>query len=165
LTVYPTVKPFDPILARFIYDLLTTLFSLVLFCTIGMWTGMEFALTGLDVIFAAYFITWLIGCGLGLIFGVMASHYKEVEQVVPVVFRPMMFVSAVFFPTNILPPATRDVYLYNPIVHTIELSRNALFPLYRVEGSNLLYPMVFAIIVLSIGIAYYEKNKYHLSQL
>jgi capsular polysaccharide transport system permease protein len=165
LQVYPTVKPFDPILARFLYDLITIMFSFILFCLVGMWLGIELSLASLHVILAAYLITWLIGCGLGLIFGVLSTFYPETDKIVTVIFRPMMLFSAVLIPTNTLPLQVREILLYNPLVHAIELSRHSLFPLYRVEGANLLYPMCFAITLLYIGITYYEKNKNHLSQL
>ena len=55
--------------------------------------------------------------------------------------------------------------MYNPIVHTIELSRNALFPGYLVEGANLMYPFSFGIIIFAIGITYFNNNRNYLSQI
>ena len=54
--------------------------------------------------------------------------------------------------------------LYNPLVHTIELSRKALFPYYNAGDSNIIYPAVFAIIVLSIGLTLFHGNRNYLSQ-
>ena len=164
LLVYPTVKPLDPILSRFLLSFFMTMLSYILFCVIGMWLGMTFSLYSLHIVLAAFIITWFCGCGFGLILGVMAVHFKEIEKVTKVIQRPLVFVSAVLFPTNALPDATKEILLYNPLVHTIELSRHALFPFYPVEGTNLLYPGGFAIVIFAIGITYFHNNRHLLSE-
>ncbi len=165
LLVYPTVRPMDPLLARFIFNLITTIFSFVLFCVVGMWIGITLSLYSLHIILAAYLMTWLCGCGFGLLFGIAAAYYNEIEKVVPIIQRPLLFISAVMFPSSIVTGPMREIFLYNPLVHTIELSRNALFPHYHIEDINLFYPFAFSIIVLAIGITYFHNNRNHLSQL
>lgn len=165
LLIYPAVQVMDPLLARFIYSLLTTMFSFVLFCVISMWLGITMSLENLEVILFAYLITWLIGCGFGLMCGIAAVRYKESEKIVKVIQRPLIFISAVLHPTNLLPTEAKEVLFYNPLVHTIELSRNALFPFYRVDGANLLYPTAFAIVVLALGLSYFRNNRNLLSDL
>lgn len=165
LLVYPSVRPLDPLLARFIFDLLLSMFSYSLFCAIAMWLGITLSLDRLQVILAAFLITWMCGCGFGLLFGIAAAYYSDVEKVVRVIQRPILFVSAVLFPTSILTRPVREIYLYNPLVHTIELSRNALFHNYVAEGANLFYPFAFGIIIFAIGITYFHNNRNYLSQI
>lgn len=164
LIVYPTVKPLDIFIARYLYELLTTLFSFSLFCLIGMWLGMEVSLANLDVLLACLLITWLLGCGLGLIFGVAAAYVNEVEKVVTVLQAPLMFISAVLFPISAMPTATQKILLMNPLVHTIELSRKAMFPFYHAEGANLTYPFIVMIIVLGLGLVLFQGNVKYMSQ-
>jgi capsular polysaccharide transport system permease protein len=164
LTVYPTVKPLDPILARFLFDLLTVVFSMVLFISVSMWIGIKVSLGSLHVLFACYIITWLMGCGLGLIFGVAAAHFKETEKIVAVIQRPLIFVSAVLTPLASIPAAAQKYLIWNPLVHTIELSRSTFFPAYDSSQLNLLYPATVAIIVLALGLILFENNRNFLSQ-
>lgn len=164
LLVYPTVKPLDTFIARFLYEFLTTLFSFTLFCLIAMWLGVDISLASLDVLGFCYFLTWITGCGIGLIFGVAAAHFSEVEKVVVVLQRPLLFVSAVLFPLSALPLYVQKILLFNPLVHTVELSRNALFPHYHTDGVNLYYPVACAIIVLSIGLILFQGNRNYLTQ-
>lgn len=165
LLVYPSVQIIDPLLARFIYGLITTGFSYVVFCVVSLCLGVGMSLDNLHIILAAYLITWVSGCGFGLICGIAAVHYKETEKFVKVFQRPLVFVSAVLHPTNVLPTEIKELMFYNPLVHTIELSRNALFPFYRVDGANLYYPAGFAIIIFAIGITYFRNNRNLLSEL
>lgn len=165
LLVYPSVKPLDTLLARFLFDLITTLFSFVVFCVCAIWLGVQPALDHMHIVLAAYVITWLCGCGFGLMFGVGAVYYNELEKIVPVIQRPLLFLSAVLFPTSILSGAALEIYLWNPLVHTIEMSRHAMFPFYKIEGANLMYPFCFAIVVLTLGITIFHNNRDYLSQI
>lgn len=164
LLVYPTVKPLDPLLARFVFEFLSIGFSFVLFCIVGEWLGINLALQDLDILAATYVLTWLIGSGLGLILGVAAAHFNDLEKIVPVLQRPLLFVSAVLFPISAMPNSAKNILLWNPLVHTIELSRHALFPFYHAEGADLAYPTFFAIIVTSLGLTLFNINRNFLSQ-
>ena len=165
LLVYASVKPLDPLLARFFYTLITTLFSFGLFCLIGIWMGITISLNSLHIILASYLITWFFGCGFGLIFGVIAAHWNEFEKIIKFIQRPLIFLSCVLHPSFATPPAIQKILYYNPLVHTIELSRKALFPLYPINNLNLFYPSAFAIIILAIGITYFRNNRNLLTQL
>ena len=164
LLVYATVRPIDPLLARFIFELLITVYSAILFILIAMWIGVGISVDDLLTIVAAYLLAWLCGCGFGLIFGMLSVFVKETEKVVTVLQRPMLFISAVLYPTNSVPDSMRELLLINPLVHCIELSRHALFPNYHVQGANLMYPAAFAIVVLSIGLALFQNHRHRLSQ-
>lgn len=164
LIVYPSVKPLDIFIARYLYELITTLFSFSLFCVIGVWLGMEVSLANLDILLACLLITWLIGCGLGLIFGVAAAYVNEVEKVVTVLQSPLMFISAVLAPISAMPTSTQRILLMNPLVHTIEESRKALFPFYHAEGANLTFPCIVMIIVLGLGLVLFQGNVKYMSQ-
>jgi len=164
LLVYPAVRPLDPFLARFAFELLTSLFSFIVFCIVGMWLGVELSLLRLHVLLACFLITWVAGCGLGLLIGVGAAYVKEIEKVVPILQRPLLFISAILIPFTTLPQSVQNVLLFNPLVHTIEISRNSLFPFYFIERVNLLYPAAFAIVVAAIGLTVFRNNRHFLSQ-
>ena len=103
---------------------------------------------------ACFLLTWLLGCGFGLIFGVAATYFNDTEKIVNVLQRPLLFVCAVLHPTHALPESAQNILLYNPVVHTIELSRKTLFPYYHAGNVNLLYPTLIAMVFFS----FYSKN-------
>lgn len=164
LLVYPAVRPLDPFLARFAFELLSSIFAFTVFCIVGLWLGVNISLGSLHLLLACFLLTWLMGCGFGLIFGVMAAHIKEIEKVVPILQRPLLFLSAILIPFSTLPKSAQDVLQFNPLLHTVELSRLALFPYYYVERVNLFYPFVVAIIVLAIGLTVFRNNRHFLTQ-
>ncbi len=164
LIVYPKVKILDVFIARFLYDLITVTFSFVVFSAVAVWIGVELYLGSLHILAVCFLLTWLMGCGLGLIFGVGAVHIRELEKVVPILQAPLMFISAVMFPSNALPESVQKYLLWNPLVHTIELSRKSLFPFYQIPNENLWYPFVVMLVLLGLGLIFLNANLNFLSK-
>lgn len=164
LLVYPTVRPLDIFIARFLYVVMTIVFSFTLFCAIGMLIGIDLSLGRLELLFACFLLTWLMGCGLGLIFGIAAAHFNEMEKFVKILQSPLVFISAVLFPISAMPGSVQTLLLYNPLVHTIELSRKALFPFYHAEGAELTYPFLVAVVLLAMGLTLFQGNRNFLAQ-
>ena len=164
LLIYPNVRPLDPFLARFFYELLTTLFSFTIFTLISMWLGVVVSLGQLDLLAACYLITWLMGCGLGLIFAVAAAYYKEMEKIMDVVLSPLVFISAVMFPIAALPRSVQEWLLYNPLVHTIEQSRKALFPFYHAGETGLFLPFTVAVVTLGLGLMLFHNSRDYMTR-
>jgi capsular polysaccharide transport system permease protein len=163
LLVFPKVQPLDLVLARFIFELATSLMSFTVFCLAGMWIGIQLSLGYLPELLAAFVITWLTGCGLGLVMSVGTSYFQSVEKIFAFIRRPLIFISCVLHPLYNLPKIAQQVLLYNPLVHTIEISRKSLFPLYHVEGVNLVYPAAIAIVVFAIGISLFHNHRHFLT--
>lgn len=163
LLVYRTVRPLDPFIARFLFQFLTTSMSFVLFCLVGMWIGIELSLMNLHILLISAVTTWLLGCGMGLIFGVAAAYFNEVEKVVMVIQAPLLFISAVIIPYVALPSQLQGILYYNPLVHTIEQSRKSLFPFYEVGDTGLFYPVAVALVCLAVGLIVFKINENFLS--
>ncbi len=164
LLVFPKVQPLDLLLARFIFELISSLLAFTFFCLAGMWFGINLSLGHLHILLAAFLLTWLTGCGIGLILSVGSAHYESVDKILAFVKRPLIFVSCVLYPLVDLPNVAQKILLYNPLSHTIELSRKCLFPLYHTGDVNLAYPSAFAIVVLSFGICLFHNQRHFLTQ-
>lgn len=163
LLVFPKVQPLDLLLARFLFEFVSATLSFVLFCLIGLWFGVQLSLGSLNLLLACFVITWLLGCGLGLILAVASAYFESVEKVYAFFRRPLIFVSCVLYPLYGLPESVQRILLYNPLAHTIEMSRKALFPLYHVGDINLSYPAICAVVVLAIGVPLFHHHRHNLS--
>lgn len=164
LLVFRQVQPFDTFVARFIFELFTTIVAFTIFCFIGWWFGIPLSTDNLFALLACVIITWLMGSGLGIIFGVASMKVKELEKIVAYIQRPLLFVSAVIYPISALPPEYKKYILLNPLVHTIEYARSCLFPSYSSDGVNLVYPATFALVSISMGMMVYRNNRHFLTQ-
>lgn len=163
LLVYPAVKPIDPFIARFLFQLVTTSFAYVVFCIAAMLLGVEFSLGHLGLVLNCYLITWAIGSGLGLILGIAVAHYPDMEKVISFIQRPLLFISAVLFPSATIPTQAREWLLWNPMVHTIEQARQALFPFYDATETNLLYPSICALVAMAMGLTLFQNHQNYLA--
>lgn len=164
LLVFPKVQPLDLAMARFIFELATSLMSFTIFCLIGMWVGVVLSLAHLHVLLATFVLTWLMGCGVGMILCVGTAYFQSVEKILAFVRRPLLFVSCVLHPLFAMPNFAQKLLLYNPLVHTIETSRKCLFPYYRIGEANLIYPAAWAVILFAIGLSLFHKHRHFLSQ-
>lgn len=164
LLVFRQVQPFDAFASRFLFELLSISFSLLVFCIIGAWIGISIAADQLIAFVGCILISWLIGCGLGLILGIASLKISELEKIVTYAQRPLLFMSAIIYPISAIPSQFRDVLLWNPLVHTVEYSRTCLFHEYNAPDVNMLYPAFVALICLALGMMSYRKNRHFLTQ-
>lgn len=159
LLVFPKVLPLDLLLARFIFELVTSLLSFSVFCLVGLWFGVQLSLGYLHILLASFVITWMMGCGIGMMLAVAVADFPSVDKMLAFIKRPLLFASCVLFPLNGLPSIAKNYLLYNPLVHTIEISRKCLFPLYHVERVNLLFPGSIAIVFFCFGICLFHNHR------
>lgn len=164
LLVFRQVQPIDPFITRFIFEFFTNGIAFTLFCFVGVWIGIPIEGGQVWGIVACFVITWLAGSGLGLMLGVATMKIKEVEKVQKYVQRPLIFISCVLHPLSAIPEEHHKILLYNPLVHTIEYSRQCLFHDYVVKEVNLVYPAMFALVCMGLGMMTYRNNRHFLTQ-
>ena len=164
LLVFRQVQPFDAFASRFLFELFTISISLITFCLIGAWVGIPLAVDQIIAFFACILISWILGCGLGLILGIASLKFSEIEKVITYIQRPLLFVSAVLYPLSAIPGEYREYLLWNPLVHTVEYSRYCLFHDYNASEVSLTYPAFAALIAISLGMMSYRKNRHFLTQ-
>jgi capsular polysaccharide transport system permease protein len=165
LLVFRQVQPFDTFVSRFVFELVTTTLAFMFFCLIGWWFGVEITFMQIFSLIYCLLVTWVTGCGLGLLLGIAAMKIKELEKIIAYIQRPLIFISAILFPISTVPPDYRGYLLLNPLVHTVEYSRSCLFPAYEVPDVNLVYPSIFGLVCLALGMMTYRNNRQFLKQL
>jgi len=165
LLVFRQVQPIDPFITRFIFELFNNTIAFIFFCVVAAWIGITISTEHLFTLFYCIILTWLTGCGLGLVIGVKSIKIKELEKVQQYVQRPLIFVSGVLYPTSVIPLEYQKYLFLNPIVHTVEITRHCLLPNYILpEGINLFYPMMFCIVCLAFGMMTYTNNRHTLTE-
>jgi len=163
LMIFKQLKPIDPFIARFVFELAISSFSFIVFCAFGIWFGMQISLQHIFQLIASFLLTWLMGCGAGLILGVLVVKTKEVQKIATYIQRPLFFLSCVMYSISSIPNEYAKLLLLNPLAHTIEQTRISLFPNYIANGTNLIYPTFWTLCLLSLGLAIYRNNLSSLS--
>jgi capsular polysaccharide transport system permease protein len=79
------------------------------------------------LLYAGWGLLAWVSCGFALILTGLAMRYETFERVVGLISYILIPVSGVFFMVAWLPPGVRELYLYVPFPHGVEMIRAAVF--------------------------------------
>jgi capsular polysaccharide transport system permease protein len=154
LFAYRQVKPIDPVIVRNALEGL--LKTIVLLLLIGGAALLGYRTLPADPLMAIFIWVslWLLGTALGLVVSVASTIVPETGTVIRIMMLPLLLVSGVIVPIQLLPYAAQQLLLYNPIVHGLEMLRLSFFADYRlIDGIDLLYMWWWTLIALALGLA------------
>lgn len=152
---YRPVKPIDTIIARVILETAIYAVVYVLLMAIVGWFGENFEITNLITLITVWILLVLFSSGMGLLFMVIGKTYPETEKFIPIIIKPLYFISCVMFSLNSIPKEYWPYLRWNPLLHAIELCRASVIPGYSTEGVSLGYLAFSTLVVLFIGLALY----------
>lgn len=156
---YRPVKPIDTIIARAMLETLIYVLVYILLMTVVGLAGEEFSISGFINLVITWFLLVLLSCGIGLIFMVLGKTIPETEKFLPIIIKPLYFVSCVMFPLHSIPKDYWPYLLWNPLVHAVELSREAVVQGYISEGVSLNYLAITTLIIFFLGLAMYRNRE------
>ena len=161
LFIYRLVKPVDTVIARAIVE--TGLYSivfLVISCAIFIFKA-ELILANFPLLVIVFISLSFCATGFGLFFMVAGFRYEWLSQVVPLLLRPLWFLSGVFFSIQQLPQWIRPWLSWNPILQAIELTRSALDSDYILNPTIISLPYLIScsIISITLGLWIYLNNE------
>ncbi|EFH7310434.1 ABC transporter permease [Pseudocitrobacter sp. 2023EL-00150] len=153
---YRPVKPIDTIIARALLE--TMIYIMVYAVMMGvLWlVGEEFSLARMLLLICTWFLLVILSCGIGLIFMIIGSLYPESEKFLPIIIKPFYFISCVMFPLHAVPKDYWPYLLWNPLVHVVELSREAVVENYISDGVELSYLAFCSLVVFFVGLISYR---------
>jgi capsular polysaccharide transport system permease protein len=152
LLFYPQVRPLDLVLARVILEFATQVVVFVLIMSalcVYNWATPKIDLLKLLV---GLLLSFGLGASLGLIMCGLSVFSPTVERLLGPLLRPVFWASGLFYAPSMLPPSARDLLLYNPMVHAIELVRVGWFENYAPAEVNVTYPLAWISVLLATGL-------------
>ena len=90
---------------------------------------------------------------------VLGKTFPETEKFLPIMLKPLYFISCVMFPLHAVPKEYWPYLLWNPIIHVVELSRESVVEGYVSEGVSLSYLGLCALGALFLGLAVYRTQE------
>ncbi len=152
LLFYPQVRPLDLVIARATLEFVTSIVVLTLVLGgVMLWTGNTNIVSILETL-AGVTMASALGASFGLLCCGISVYSSNVEVMIPTLLRPLMWFSAVFHSVDTLPSAYRDIMLYNPLVHAIEMVRDGWFPGYNARSIDPWYPMLWILVMSFMGL-------------
>lgn len=163
LFAYRQVKPFDVAIVRAgLEAFLMVIVSSVILGAAAFLGHVTFPRDPLLVAVALLGL-WLYGLGFGLVASVLMELVPETEHILKLVMLPLYLVSGVIMPIMSVPQPYRDLLMFNPIAHGLELVRAGFVPYYHmVPGTSAGYLYAWAGGSILLGMALYRRYELRL---
>lgn len=158
---YRPVRPIDTVLAR---ALLECTLHMAVFAVLALgylaWVGrVEFQFHDVPSLLLVFLLLTSLSAGVGVLFMLITDAYSDADKVLPLLTRPLFFISGVFFSIELVPREYWPLFLWNPIFHAIELARMAVAPGYIVQGVSMGYLALSAAATLTLAMAFYQRRE------
>lgn len=133
--VFPLeILPVATIGAAFFHFLISIGLTLLGIAILG--PGLDWSLFWLPVIFAPFLFFSL---GVAWAISAIGVFFRDVAQFTGFMSLALMFASAIFYPVSMVDPSAWRFLRFNPLIHAIELSRDAMIRHQPLNGTSLFY--------------------------
>lgn len=156
---YRPIKPIDTIIARAKLETIIYMAVYFILMLVVAMSGETIKVNNLLQLFFTWFMLILFSCGIGMIFMVAGHYLPETQKLFPIMLKPLYFLSGIMFPLHSIPKEHWPYLLWNPILHAVELSREAVVAGYVSEGVSLEYLVIVTLATLFIGLAVYRTRE------
>ncbi len=154
---YKQVKPIDTIITRFLVEILVSVMATLVFLGIGLYFDFDVHVQNFTMVVLAVVWFAVFGFAIGLLTAVVGTFYETFTKIVNVIMTPLLFVSALMYTVDSLPPVLREIILYNPIVHFIEMIHGNYFNSLTTEYVNYAYMFYWTFVPLYLGLYFYIR--------
>lgn len=159
LFVYRQVRPVDAIIARALVEFMVLVSATAVLVGIGAYFGFDMAVKDINMVIVAFVWIGIFGLSLGLLFAVLTVYFPNFGRVVNLLFTPLFFLSALFYTLESLPPVARELLLYNPLVHFMEMIHGFYFATLNTDFVNYTYMAAWTLLPLFLGLWLYRHSE------
>ena len=159
LFVYKQVKPFDTFVSRFIVESTINLVVMIIFIFIGWYFGFDMRVKDIAMVVVGIIWIALFAFSLGIFLGVLGYFYENFAKVVRIVMMPLMFVSGLFFSLDSLPQIAREILIYNPVLHFIEMIHGYYFFPLDDRYVDYRYMLLWTVVPGFLGLWLYKRSE------
>lgn len=159
---YREVRPFDVILVRCTLEFLLIALVLMLIMLGMTWLDFPLDLENPLRFLAVLGLLFVTAIGFGLTADVYITRNEEMRRVFALIERPLFFISGVMFTAEVLPEKVRWWLMWNPLLHAIDLGRDAMLHEYD-SPCSFLYLSLWAFGLLLFGLASYRRQLHRLT--
>ena len=158
LFCYRQVTPFATFIARFILE---AIIGLVVGCILVLgllWLGFDAVPSDPLEVILIYLILMIFSFSLGMIFCVAGKLFKEADKFLGLLMMPLMFISCVMYPLATIPAQYQHWFLWNPLVHAIELIRSSWISGFVSPNVSWAYLSSVTLVLLSFAMSCYRLS-------
>lgn len=158
LLIYRQVRLFDAFLSRFLLEAVIAFLVLVTLLLGAWWLGYPVVVVNSLKFLLVFTLLSLFSFGVSIVFGVFNTLYPEPGKFIPVILRPLFFISGAFFSINDMPPSLHPMLLWNPLLHAFELFRSCFSPNYNISLVSMEYLALCTLAAMTLGLLMVRAN-------
>lgn len=156
LFAFRQVRPISAFIACGLFELLVK-FLVILSIVVAMYfLKIDLLLDDPLIFILAQLSIFTVAVSIGAVFAIAAAFIPEIEKIRSMLSRPLFFISGVFFSLQDLPRETWVYFQWNPILHAIELSRQAVSPSFGAVGVSLSFLLTCTLVSLFASLCCYQ---------
>lgn len=134
----------DILLATILLEALNMLFAAVIvFSAVTFIFGASLP-DDLPMVALGFGLAWFLAAGLGRFVAILGLLSDSFARSVPILLRPLFWVSGIFYTATELPQALQTTLWYSPLLHVTELIRSGYFATYSSPIANIWVPICAA---------------------
>jgi lipopolysaccharide transport system permease protein len=98
--------------------------------------------------------------GVGWFVSALGVFFRDITQITQVITQIIFYASCIFFSTSLLHGFVWQILKWNPLLHTVELSRQALLWNQPINLTHLAYTWIAGIVACILGRWFFQKTKH-----
>lgn len=164
LLFYPQVQPLDLVIARTVLEVAT---ALVVFTLIVGGHAVAVQRFDVDDVLTTFFglmLAGALGAAFGLVLCASMVVFPTLDRMRGPLMRPLFWMSGLFFTAESMPSDLRDLMLWNPILHCVELVRAGWFESYDARHASPAYVCAWILALGFVGLTL-ERSVRHKVEL
>jgi len=157
---YRPIRPIDTVISRSLLELVLHVAIYAGLALLYVGFGGEFGIRNMPLLLMVFLLMAIFSCGIGVLFMLVTDAYSDADRVLPMLTRPLFFISGVFFSIQVVPREYWPLLLWNPIFHGIELARSAVSTTYSADQVSLGYLALSAMAVFAFSLMLYRRREH-----
>lgn len=158
LFAFRQVQPISAFLATALFQILIKLTVFLTVLLIMYFLRMEIKIDDPLELLWCFLQISIIALSLGILFGLAEMFIPEIGKIRSLVQRPLFFISGVFFSLQDVPKEYWHFFNWNPVLHAIELSRQAAYQHYGAVGVSDSYLGLLTLFTLGLALFCYQAS-------
>ena len=156
LYAFRQVQPISSIIAVAGFELLIKIFIILIIATVCLFLRIDIQVSDAIGLIFNFIKVWLIAVSLGTALGLSYCFIPELKRVQELLTRPLFFISGIFFSLQDIPEEYWHYLTWNPLLHAVELTRYAAYPVYGEVGVSYFYLDSFTLVSVFFALACYH---------
>lgn len=158
LFCYRQVTPFATFVARFILEVIIGMVVAGILILGLLWLGFDAIPADPLQVILGYILLMIFSFSLGVIFCVVVTLFQEANKFLGLLMMPLMFISCVMYPLATIPSQYQHWFLWNPLVHALELIRSGWIAGYSSPNVSWTYFSSVTLLLLTFAMSCYRLS-------